>query len=195
MNYTTTSNMNWFITKASQSYTSWLYRYPLPVKCITSGLLVGASDFCSQMYVKKEWDPIRTLVLGVGYGSCVFAPVLHSVFLFWSKVLPSNRLPVILFKTSVDMITSFPLNLSVMIGLQTMLQQGKQSFENVKETSNKIKEAVKENLWPSLVGGWKLWPMVSICVYGFVPLHFRVVSLNVVSFGWNIWMISRLGSS
>jgi hypothetical protein len=145
----------------------------------TSGIIVGASDVVVQLSLPDDYSVWRTLAIGVGYGSFCFAPVLHTVTMTWSRILPSTSAPALLFKTIVDMTTAFPVNLSFMIALQARIK------------GNEVIPAVKENIWPSLSAGWKVWPIINIVTYRSVPLRYRVLFLSTNSFFWNAFMIWR----
>ena len=167
-------------------YHTMLHRHPLPVKMATSGLIVGMADTAVQMGTcSAEIDIRRSLLFGIGYGSLTFAPALHMVTTTWQRILPSTAITALVTKSTVDMLTSFPFNISVAIVFQANLR-GSQSQPSWKESY----EAVQSNLWPSLLAGWAFWGPYSVVNYGFIPLHYRVLCLNIGSFGWNYFMVN-----
>jgi hypothetical protein len=122
-----------FFRRFAVWYDGHLMARPLTVKMLTSGLIVGSSDTTAQYlrwhkghYTGKtavwEWNVARSITVGGVYGACIFAPILHHVFLFWNRVMPSKHLVAVAFRTAVDMVTSFPINLSCMIATQTMVR-------------------------------------------------------------------------
>ena len=153
---------------------------------VTSGILIGLSDVTVQYLLSSkeesmQYNPIRTLIISIFYGSMTSAPVLHFVTTRWAKILPSQSLKAVTLKSVVDMASSFPFNLSVMIGIQSLIR-----------TRGDINQVVvRYNLWPSLLDGWTFWFTASMVIYGFVPLHYRVGMLNVCSYFWNVWLIWR----
>jgi protein Mpv17 len=191
-----------FFRQAALRYDRLLHRRPLLVKSVTSGVVVCAADVgiqtffpdaiegddalgSSEIVVKNSaisLDLKRTAVIGIGYGALWFAPVLHFVTTRWAKFLPSVSLGALAFKSVVDMTTSFPINLSVMISLQSYAREGGRA---------QPVQSVQKNLWPSLKDGWCFWPFISMVMYGSVPLHYRVLFLNSMSLFWNGWMIAR----
>jgi protein Mpv17 len=40
----------------------------------------------------------------------------------------------------------------------------------------------------ALQSNWMLWPFVQVVNFKFVPLHHRVLVVNVVSLGWNCYL-------
>jgi protein Mpv17 len=163
------------------AYDRLLRRFPLSVKMATSATLVCASDITVQLGQQgaEGYNPKRTLIIGVGYGGLWFAPILHGITTTWARVMPSTTASALALKTLVDMTTGFPLNLSAMIGLQAIVRD------------EDPVSAIKTNLMPSLWAGWGFWPFMTVAMYKVVPLHYRVLFLNVGSFFWNIFMISR----
>ncbi len=175
-------------------YDAMLHKRPLLTKMVTSGVVVSSSDVSMQFASSRnrgakdsgeaKIDLQRTLLIGVGYGSLCFSPVLHFVTTRWAKVLPSKAAPALVFKTVVDMTTSLPFNLSVMLLFQSIARQK----EGVMDEHI---EAVKSNIVPAVFGGWKFWPVVTMSMHAIVPVPYRVLYLNGASFFWNAWMISR----
>jgi len=48
------------------------------------------------------------------------------------------------------------------------------------------KKNLTEQLWPTLVGSWKLWPAAQLINFSFVPFHLRSLFANFVAFIWNM---------
>jgi hypothetical protein len=122
---------------------------------VSSGVIVCGSDAVSQLVQgdMKDYNFRRTLVVGILYGGLWFAPLLHGITTTWARILPSTSAPAIVFKTVIDMTTSFPVNLSAMLSLQAMVRK-----------EDPI-AAVKKNLVPSVVAGWGFWPLINIAMY------------------------------
>lgn len=49
-------------------------------------------------------------------------------------------------------------------------------------------EKLAKNYWPALSTNWMVWPFVQAINFKFVPLHHRVLLVNVVSLGWNCYL-------
>mmetsp|Transcript_55002 Transcript_55002/g.144643 ORF Transcript_55002/g.144643 Transcript_55002/m.144643 type:complete len:201 (-) Transcript_55002:8-610(-) len=170
-------------------YDSALRRRPLLVKMATSGVIVGASDATVQVLSgAAAYDPVRTGIMGVGYGALTFAPVLHTVTTGWKLLLPSTTLASVVFRSVVDMATGFPFNVSLSLSWQALARSKDFSPEFVTDAAP---AAVRANLWPSLVAGWALWLPVGVANYRFVPVRYQVLCLNTVSFFWNCYMVWR----
>ena len=181
------------IRRLALKYDRSLKTNPLLVKCVTSAGIVAASDSVAQyaLHLKGRkcdegfsLNAFRSFAIGTIYGGLQFAPVLHFVTTSWERVLPSKSLPALAFKTIVDMTTSFPVNLSSMIALQSILRGESADVGDVVDS-------VKKNIWPSIKAGWTFWPVMTVLMYSVVPLHYRVLFLNFGSFGWNFFMVYR----
>ena len=184
----------WMLRRFVLWYDKHLQQRPLLVKAISSGLIVGLSDVCIQTFMpehekgplKSRIDWQRTAIIGVGYGALWFTPVLHFITTGWARVYPSQTLQALAIKTTIDMTFAFPMNVSMMLGLQSLSRDGHKAEPLA---------AIKSNLWPSLKEGWKFWPTMTMIMYGVIPLHYRVLFLNSGSFGWNAFMIYRFQPS
>ena len=171
----------------ARAYDAQLRKTPLPVKMATSGVIVGAAD--TSMQLATALDPSdrwgcyslrRTLFVGVGYGMLWFAPVLHAITTVWARVLPSQTLPSLALKTTVDMTTAFPVNVCASISVLALARR-----------EPDVAASVRVNAWPTVLDGWKFWPAMTMLMYGAVPLRYRVAFINVGSFFWNSWLIFR----
>lgn len=175
--------MRRLLKEVYRAYDSRLRANPLPVKMVTSGAVVCASDAVVQVYTSPEgasFSLTRTLIIGVGYGALWFAPILHGMTTMWSRVLPSMSITSLVTKSVVDMTTSFPVNVSAMLAAQAYVRG-----------ENDIKGAIERNIFASVTDGWLFWTPMSLIMYSMVPLRYRVAFLNAGSFGWNGWLAYR----
>jgi hypothetical protein len=173
------------LKRGARWYDTQLRRHPLLVKCVTSACIVALSDVGAQWAVRARhrettlrageasgrvsvvavdtstaptdddtdgaYDPLRTAIVGVGYGGLCFAPILHAVTTGWARAVPSTSPLALLFKVSVDMITSFPVNLGANLSIQAYARGGKGGAA----------DAVRHNFVPTILDGWKFWPLAS----------------------------------
>lgn len=172
------------VRNLARAYDAQLQRSPLKVKMATSGAIVSASDMTAQTLKRgdgESWDPFRTFVIGFGYGFLWFAPLLHVVTArMWPRLMPSRKPAALMFKTAVDLCTSFPVNVCVITSLN--------SYTRGEED---ILDGMRRNLWPTWSLGVLYWGPLNVCMYGLVPLHYRVLFLNTFSYIWNSILIFR----
>jgi protein Mpv17 len=50
------------------------------------------------------------------------------------------------------------------------------------------KDKLEKSYWPALTTNWMIWPFVQAINFKLVPLHHRVLVVNVVSLGWNCYL-------
>jgi hypothetical protein len=56
-----------------------------------------------------------------------------------------------------------------------------------------VQRDVGEKFWPLLLDGFKLWPLVSLVNFLFVPVDKRVLVGCLVGVGWNIYLSMLVG--
>ena len=175
------TQMTRFFRLFASTYDRLLRKHPLPVKCLTSGVVVGSSDVVVQLTTPDHiYDLRRTGIIGIGYGALVFAPVIHFVTTTWARVLPSTTLRALFLKTTVDMTTVFPFNVSVMLGMNAVARNDADPINSI-----------QNNFWPSYSAGWAVWPLVGLTMYRWIPLPYRVLYVNSISFFWNGYLCFR----
>lgn len=50
------------------------------------------------------------------------------------------------------------------------------------------KEKLEKSYWTALTSNWMVWPFIQVVNFKFVPLHHRVLLVNVISLGWNCYL-------
>mmetsp|Transcript_76358 Transcript_76358/g.159020 ORF Transcript_76358/g.159020 Transcript_76358/m.159020 type:complete len:212 (-) Transcript_76358:909-1544(-) len=178
------------LRRFANAYDAHLRRRPLLVKMASSMIIVGSSDLVVQLSSGEPYDPIRTSILGIGYGAFHFAPMMHAITLGWKRILPNLSLGLVTFRSFVDQTTSFPFNTSVSLCWQHIARHHHEdlSLDYLKE---KLPATVRENLWPSFQVGFFLWLPVGILNYKVIPVRYQVLFMNSVSFFWNAYMVWR----
>ena len=144
----------------------------------TSGIIVSCSDATAQMLTRKEreydWHTLHRISLGL------VCPLHLVTARIWPKLLPSRKPQALVFKTAVDLVTSFPLNVCVITSINAHARGEHGPLESI-----------RTNLWPTLKVGWLFWGPVNFAMYGVVPVHYRVLFLNTFSYIWNSYLIWR----
>ena len=57
-----------------------------------------------------------------------------------------------------------------------------------------VKDKLEKSYVPALTANYMIWPFVQLVNFKFVPLHHRVLFVNVISIAWNCYL-SYLNSS
>lgn len=60
-------------------------------------------------------------------------------------------------------------------------------------TMDFVKRDTYQKFWPLLISGFKLWPLVSLVNFLFVPVNKRVLVGALVGVGWNIYLSLLVG--
>lgn len=162
----------------AQRYDAALNKHTIPVKMATSGCINFCADTAMQCATLDEWDPKRSACYGFFYGACWYAPFMHAVTTTWGRVLPSTAIPSLMFKSAVDVSTSFAVNLCFVIGGQAYMR------------GEEPTTAVKNGLWDAWTLGCCYHPAANMVVYS-MPVIYRVLTLNGFSFVWNCFLIRR----
>ena len=157
------------------AYESAAISRPLATKAATSGVAYCLGDVASQALTEERIDARRTARSSVA-GFVSHGPQLH----FWTLLLERHcsfggaawALPV---KIVLDQ-TVFSLYLnSAYVALMEALRASWPA---------EIWRRVRCSALPSLKAGWKFWPAVHALTYSVVPLHLRVLWVDVVEVGW-----------
>ncbi|CAN0107110.1 unnamed protein product, partial [Ectocarpus sp. 13 AM-2016] len=56
------------------------------------------------------------------------------------------------------------------------------------ESGKKASTMVKNGIWGTMLVCWRLWPMANMINFLFVPVKLRVLFMNFVGLGWNIYL-------
>ena len=155
----------------------WLYReyekaalaFPIVTKSATSGIAYFLGDSIAQAQAQKPADYGR-LVRATLAGFISHGPQLH----FWTLFLEWSALPL-LVKVLLDQ-TLFALYLNGAYAVLTETLQGR----SPRSALAKAKAAAL----PCLFAGWRFWPLAHLITYTVIPLHLRVLWVDVLEVAW-----------
>ncbi|MCJ1336718.1 hypothetical protein MMC09_001996 [Bachmanniomyces sp. S44760] len=82
-------------------------------------------------------------------------------------------------KFFLDQTLAATVNITMLLGGITAMKGG-----NLTECV----AAVRDDFWPILKAGYKLWPLVSILNFTIVPVERRLVVGSMVGLGWNVYL-------
>ncbi|KAG3110167.1 hypothetical protein PI124_g11318 [Phytophthora idaei] len=174
-------------------YDRWLQASPLLTKGVTSAILFGLGDRIAQRIEKDDAEQRdagdrhglhRTARMMV-WGGLLFAPIGHGWYNFLEKAIRGKGTAAVVKKIAADqLIFSPPLSLAFFT--YAGVSEGKPLRETV--------ETAVAKLPPTLAVNWTVWPLVHVCTFGFVPLQYRILFINVVNIGWSAFL-SRMASN
>lgn len=156
----------------------WLYNeydkaalaFPLITKSATSAVAYLLGDTIAQGRNREQ--PIDRLRLArvTFAGGFSHGPQLH----YWTMLLEQSGLPL-LAKVALDQ-TIFALYINAAFAVLTELLTGR----SLCDALNKAKVAAV----PCLIAGWRFWPLAHLITYTIIPLHLRVLWVDILEVAW-----------
>ncbi|KAF6818147.1 integral membrane mpv17 pmp22 [Colletotrichum plurivorum] len=167
-------------------YQARLAARPLLTQSITTAVLFATGDLTAQQLVEKrgfekhEWSRTARMAL---YGGTVFGPAATTWFKFLQhNVVFRNKNVEMLARVGVDQGVFAPVMIGVFLSSMAVLEGGSPQ------------EKLEKNYTTALTSNYMIWPFVQMVNFKLVPLHHRVLFVNVISIGWNCYL-SFLNSS
>ncbi|ETN24572.1 hypothetical protein PPTG_00827 [Phytophthora nicotianae INRA-310] len=174
-------------------YDRWLRDSPLLTKGVTSAILFGLGDRIAQRIETGDADQrdaddchgLQRTARMMVWGGLLFAPIGHAWYNFLEKAVRGKGTATVVKKIAADQLVFSP-PLSLAFFTYAGVTEGKPLPETV--------ETAVVKLPPTLAVNWTVWPLVHVCTFGFVPLQYRILFINVVNIGWSTFL-SRMASS
>lgn len=180
--------------EAWEAYNNALQASPLAVKSATACVLLGAADLAGQA-LEQSIQGQETEDQGIDwaragrfafFGLVLQAPWNHFYYQLLDGAIPPTEEPFTgtnAVKVVIDQFIQAPI-FTVLIFVFLGLLEGK-SFESIqKQLDNDYKDTI--------IANWKLWVPATVVNIGFVPPILRVLYLNVIFFGWSIFLSLKL---
>lgn len=153
---------------------------PLLTQSITTAVLFATGDTMAQQLVEKKGirnhDLARSGRMAL-YGGAVFGPAATTWFKFLQhKVVLKNKNAEILARVACDQGIFAGINLFVFLSSMAIME------------GTSPRDKLEKSYWPALTTNWMIWPFVQAINFKLIPLHHRVLVVNVVSLGWNCYL-------
>ncbi|KAI1802909.1 hypothetical protein F4811DRAFT_554421 [Daldinia bambusicola] len=153
---------------------------PLLTQSVTTAVLFAVGDITAQQVVEKkglEKHEIARTGRMFLYGGAVFGPAATTWYgiLQRSIQLRSPRAEMVA-RVAADQLLFAPTFIGVFLSSMAVLEGGSP------------KEKLAKSYWPALSTNYLIWPFVQMANFTFVPLHHRVLVVNLVSIGWNCYL-------
>ncbi|XP_057331291.1 protein Mpv17-like [Microplitis mediator] len=166
-------------------YKQFLNKYPLGLQAIQAGALMAAGDQLAQNLVEKrnfnELDFVRTAKF-YAIGFFIGGPATRTWYGVLDKYIGSKGKVVALKKVACDQVLFAPAFIVVLL-TSIGLMQGKDIGGIKTKLSNEYKDI--------LINNYKLWPMVQLVNFTFVPLQYQVLFVQSVAVFWNTYVSFR----
>ncbi|XP_076685739.1 mitochondrial inner membrane protein MPV17 [Andrena cerasifolii] len=166
-------------------YRRLLTKYPLATQAVQAGTLMAVGDQIAQNFVErktvKELDFVRTAKFA-SIGFFIAGPATRSWYGVLDKYLGSKGGMVVLKKVAYDQLLFAPVFLMVLITVIGIFQRNKSQDLQIK---------LKEEYPEILLNNYKIWPMVQLLNFYFVPLQYQVLIVQSVAVVWNTYISYR----
>ena len=121
--------------------------------------------------------PVKALTANKHLATAVFGPAATTWFKFLqNKVVLKNKNLEIAARVACDQGIFAGTNLFVFLSSMAIME------------GTSPKEKLEKSYWTALTKNWMVWPFVQAINFKLVPLHHRVLVVNVVSLGWNCYL-------
>ncbi|GKT41671.1 protein sym-1 [Colletotrichum spaethianum] len=161
-------------------YQARLAARPLLTQSITTAVLFATGDITAQQLVDKrgleKHDLGRTARMFL-YGGAIFGPIATNWFKFLQhNIVLKNKNAEILARVAVDQGVFAPVMIGVFLSSMATLEGGS------------VQEKLDKNYKTALTSNYMLWPFVQMVNFKLIPLHHRLLFVNVISIGWNSYL-------
>lgn len=167
-------------------YNKLLDAQPLLTKCLTSLTGFTAGDVLAQNFVEggdKPYDIMRTLRLG-SFGFLFHGTTGHYFYGFLDSKLPGTKPVTVASKVFIDQTIWNPIFGCAFFGYLNLVE-GKSWGDYTKKLEADLKTAV--------MGSWAVWVPAHTINFAFVPPSQRLLYINTIQIGYNIFL-SFLGN-
>ncbi|TVY86773.1 Protein sym-1, partial [Lachnellula willkommii] len=107
----------------------------------------------------------------------IFGPAATTWFKFLqNKIVLRNKNAEIVARVAADQTVFASTNLFVFLSSMALME------------GTSPKDKLDSTYWNALEKNWMVWPVIQAVNFKLVPLHHRVLVVNVVSLGWNCYL-------
>ena len=163
----------------------------LLTKSVTAGVIIGAGDAAAQLVEGSKtgaaFDGARYLRWAI-FGLVLQGPWNHAWYLTLDGLLPPTEDPfslITLEKVGLDQFFQAPIFTMVILCFFALVEGKGLAF---------AKTQIQEELGAILIKNWAVFLPATFINLAFLPNEYRVLFLNVVFFGWVIYLSLRLNA-
>ena len=157
----------------------------LLTKSVTAGVIIGAGDAAAQLVEGSKtgaaFDGARYLRWAI-FGLVLQGPWNHAWYLTLDGLLPPTEDPfslITLEKVGLDQFFQAPIFTMVILCFFALVEGKGLAF---------AKNQIQEELGAILIKNWAVFLPATFINLAFLPNEYRVLFLNVVFFGWVIYL-------
>lgn len=188
------------LASAAKSYSGMLERSPILTKSATAGITFFLSDYLAQRIERRgnsgsgngnggsrtftqqqqrslNWS---RLLSATAIGFFYFGPAAHYWYEMIFRMLPGTTLASTMQKAALGQIFFGPAFTCIFFA-SSLLQAGKFSLPN-------WFRKIKVDLPGAWLAGIGFWPLVDFVSYGFIPVNYIPLFVNIMSLIWTVYL-------
>ncbi|XP_033331782.1 mitochondrial inner membrane protein MPV17 isoform X1 [Megalopta genalis] len=163
-------------------YQRVLTKYPLRTQAVQAGILMALGDEIAQNLIERktfrELDYMRTVQFAC-IGFCIAGPATRTWYGILDRYIGSKGGIIVLKKVCCDQLLFAPTFIFVLLSVIGILQGN--DVEHLKaKLQNEYSDILRNN--------YKVWPMVQLCNFYFVPLQYQVLVVQSIALLWNTYI-------
>lgn len=166
-------------------YQKLLNKYPVGSQAVQAGLLMAFGDQLAQNIVERRkvenLDFVRTSQFAC-IGFFVGGPATRTWYGILDKYIGSKGGTVVVKKVLCDQLLFAPTFLAILLVSIGALQGN---------DVDSLKLKLRNDYLEILTNNYKLWPMVQLVNFNFVPLQYQVLVVQSVALLWNTYISYR----
>jgi protein Mpv17 len=175
-----------FFNNLWRDYNNVLGEKPILTKACTSLLGFSIGDTLAQKFVNKgsEFD-FKRLARMAAFGFLFHGTISHFFYNKLDEVMPGTAPLTIVKKVFTDQVLWAPIFTFVYL-----------TWMGVTDglSPSAVGDKIKNDLVKGVVGSWSVWPIVHAVGFKFVPTEQRLLYINTIQIGYNVFL-SLLGSN
>jgi protein Mpv17 len=164
-------------------YNEVLESSPLPTKAVTSLVGFTIGDLLAQNFLGEKGAPldVKRLLRLASFGLAVHGPIGHYFYGALDEKFPKKDAVTVAIKVLIDQVLWAPIFTVIFFAWIELLQgSGLQ----------KIKAKINQDLVRGVTASWKVWPLVHVINFRFIPSSQRLLYINTIQvslFGFVFW--------
>ncbi|XP_060553542.1 protein Mpv17-like isoform X2 [Ruditapes philippinarum] len=164
-----------------KAYQHALKVHPIRTAAISAGTLLSAGDVLAQLVVEKRplemYNVKRTIRFAI-FGTFFGGPMFSVWYSTLARKLGHTKYAALKMVACDQLLFAPPFIAYFLIVMELMKGEGLQD----------IKLKLQDDYGDVMKTNYKIWPAVQAMNFTFVPVHYRVVTVNVVAVGWNTYL-------
>lgn len=153
--------------------------FVVPTKAFTSLVGWALGDYLAQVFISGgPFDMKRFLTLSA-FGFIYHGPSGHYFYDWLDSKIEGTDFKSVMLKVGIDQLLWCPIFMSVFFAYLGLVNG---------DGLAAIGDKIKNDLLSACQGSWKVWPVVHMINFRFVPNKFRLLYINSVQIAFNMFL-------